>query len=79
MPGARYRKVHVPCPPLAIHDESDSGKYTKLLATQIKGFVLSTAKAAACESSLQQVLCAWNLCAEHTTRRGQAIGWGNFI
>lgn len=53
MPGARYRKVHVPRPPLGIHDESDSVKYTKLLATQIKGFVLSTAKAVTCESNLQ--------------------------
>lgn len=79
MPGARYREVHVPLPPLAIHDENDSVKYTKLLATQIKGFVLSTAKAIACESNLQQVLRAWNLCAEHAARRGQAIGWGNFI
>lgn len=47
MPGIHYRKVHANPRPLGVHNENGSMKYTKLLATQIKGFVLRTAKAIA--------------------------------
>lgn len=62
MPGAGHARCSIQAgscslSSLGIHDENDSVKYTKLLATQIKGFVLSTAKAVACEINLQQVLC----------------------
>lgn len=43
MLGAQYRKVDVYRPSLGVRDENDSMKYTKLLATQIKGCVLRTA------------------------------------
>lgn len=62
---------------LGIH-ENDSMRYTELLAAQMKGFVPSTAKAIAWEINLRQVLCVWNLCAEHTVRGGPGHGLGKF-
>lgn len=47
MPGAQYRKIYGYYPPLGVHDDNGSMKYTKLLAIQIKGFVLRTVKAIA--------------------------------
>lgn len=70
-PGAQYQKVHAHPPPLGVHDENDSVKYTKLLDTQIRGFVLRTAKATGCKSNFQQLFCARSLHAEQTAHRGQ--------
>ena len=53
-------------------------KYTKLLATQIKGFVLRVAKAVACKSSSQQLLCAGSLRAEQAAHGGQGHWLGKF-
>lgn len=51
-------------------------KYTKLLATQIKGFVLRAAKAVACKSNSQQLLCAGSLRAEQAAHRGAGASAG---
>lgn len=78
MPGAQYKKVHAHPPPLGVHDENDSVKYTKLLDIQINGFVLRTANAIACKSNFQQLLCARSLHAEQTAHRGQRHWLGKF-
>lgn len=78
MPGTQYKKVHAHPPPLGVHDEDDSVKYTKLLDIQIKGFVLRTANAIACKSNFQQLLCARSLHAEQTAHRGQRHWLGKF-
>lgn len=69
MQGPQDRNVHVYHPSLGVHDENDSMKYTKLLATQITGCVLRTAKAIACKNNFQQLLGAQSLCVEPTAHR----------
>lgn len=78
MPGSQYWKVHAHPPLRGVHDENDSVKYTKLLDTQIRGFILRTAKATACKNNFQQLLCTRSLCAEQTAHRGQRHWLGKF-
>lgn len=79
MPAAQCRKVHAHPPPLGVHNENDSVKYTKLLDTQIRGFVLRTAKSLPARATSSSFSVPRVCVRSKLPTGGRGIGWGNFI